>query len=76
MKSFILFYFQFRSHVACEIIQLNKFENGVESAPISIIADYDDEVNIAQFHPDAGSGIVYGTKRGKVLGLQRYYKPY
>lgn len=24
------------------------------------------QVNIAQFHPFAGHGIVYGTKRGKI----------
>lgn len=35
------------------------------------LCDREDEVNIALFHPDAGQGIVYGTKVGKVRKFQR-----
>jgi activator-of-BECN1-regulated-autophagy protein 1 len=34
--------------------------------PASIMTDVEDEVNIAQFHPIPGMGMLYGTKRGKV----------
>ena len=30
------------------------------------MTDEEDEVNVAQWHPCPGQGIVYGTKRGKV----------
>lgn len=34
------------------------------------------QVNIAQFHPIPGNGIVYGTKRGKVKVFYRHkYEP-
>ena len=32
---------------------------------------YQCQVNIAQFHPVPGNGIVYGTKRGKVKVFYR-----
>jgi activator-of-BECN1-regulated-autophagy protein 1 len=38
---------------------------------VSVLLDEDDEVNIAQFHPIPGNGIVYGTKRGKVKAFRR-----
>ena len=40
---------------------------------VSIINAEDDEVNIAQFHPLPGQGILYGTKRGKVRVYSREY---
>mmetsp|Transcript_11759 Transcript_11759/g.21827 ORF Transcript_11759/g.21827 Transcript_11759/m.21827 type:complete len:712 (+) Transcript_11759:58-2193(+) len=47
--------------VACEILDLTK-----KMSTSCIMSDDVDEVNIAQFHPIPGSGILYGTKRGKV----------
>jgi activator-of-BECN1-regulated-autophagy protein 1 len=32
---------------------------------VKVVEDLEDEVNIAQFHPMPGYGVVYGTKRGK-----------
>ena len=40
-------------------------------SPVSTMLDIEDEVNIAQFHPLPGVGIVYGTKRGKVKIFRR-----
>jgi activator-of-BECN1-regulated-autophagy protein 1 len=37
---------------------------------VNIISDQEDEVNIAQFHPQAGFGILYGTKKAKVRVFQ------
>ena len=38
---------------------------------VCILEDYEDEVNIAQFHPLPGNGVLYGTKRGKIRKYQR-----
>jgi activator-of-BECN1-regulated-autophagy protein 1 len=51
----------------CEIISLIDEEFN----SVCTIADNEDEVNIAQFHPIPGFGIVYGTKRGKVRTVSR-----
>jgi len=56
------------SLVACEVIDI--MEKDIKT--VSIMADSDDEVNIAQFHPTPGSGILYGTKKGKVRVFQRW----
>jgi activator-of-BECN1-regulated-autophagy protein 1 len=37
----------------------------------AVMCDPDDEVNIAQFHPIPGHGIIYGTKRGKIRTFSR-----
>ena len=55
------------SLVACEVIDI--MEKGIKT--VSVMSDNDDEVNIAQFHPAPGSGILYGTKKGKVRVFQR-----
>lgn len=46
--------------VACEIMRLSDMSSEC------VMSDDVDEVNIAQFHPFPGCGIIYGTKRGKV----------
>ena len=46
--------------VACEVINLLDMET------VTIMPDNEDEVNIAQFHPIPGRGVLYGTKKGKV----------
>jgi hypothetical protein len=59
-------------NVACEVIRFS--EDGAGGRvytkdsvkTIAIIANAEDEVNIAQFHTVPGSGIIYGTKQGKV----------
>ena len=60
-------------NVACEVIRFS--EAGASGGrvytkdsvkTIAIIANAEDEVNIAQFHAIPGSGIIYGTKQGKV----------
>ena len=56
------------SLVACEVIDI--MDRNIKT--VSIMADTEDEVNIAQFHPTPGSGILYGTKRGKVRVFQRW----
>lgn len=56
------------SLVACEVIDI--MDKKIKT--VSIMADTEDEVNIAQFHPTPGSGILYGTKRGKVRVFQRW----
>jgi len=56
------------SLVACEVIDV--VDKKIKT--VSIMADTEDEVNIAQFHPTPGSGILYGTKRGKVRVFQRW----
>ncbi len=47
-------------HAACEIFDLEIMKS------FMIMSDAEDEVNIAQFHPDPGKGLLYGTKKGKV----------
>ena len=54
-------------HAACEIIDLHDPEFKTKA----VMCDSDDEVNIAQYHPVAGHGIVYGTKRGKIRTFTR-----
>lgn len=54
------------SDVACEIIDASTMK------PVCVLRDHEDEVNIAQFHPVAGNGILYGTKKGKIRKYQRY----
>lgn len=52
---------------ACEVIQLH-----AEGLPwAAVMCDDLDEVNIAQFHPIAGGGLIYGTKRGRVRVFRR-----
>lgn len=46
---------------ACEVLSLQD----PALAPVLVIEDFEDEVNIAQFHPVAAQGLVYGTKRGR-----------
>lgn len=53
----------------CEIMSL--ISEDLDS--VCTITDDEDEVNIAQFHPSPGVGVVYGTKRGKVRILARSY---
>jgi len=48
------------SNVACEVFNLRDMKS------LSSFLDDIDEVNIAQFHPNVGHGLLYGTKRGKV----------
>ena len=55
-----------KSDVACEIIDL------FTMSTTCILTDAEDEVNIAQFHPLAGNGILYGTKKGKIRKYQRF----
>ena len=52
--------------MACEIIDVSTMN------PVCVLTDQEDEVNIAQFHPIAGNGILYGTKNGKIRKYQRY----
>lgn len=54
-----------KSDVACEIIDLSNM------LTTCILTDDEDEVNIAQFHPIAGNGILYGTKKGRIRKYQR-----
>ncbi len=61
---------------ACEIMAMQRIQvpscgdcNKKSWSPITTVAvinDVEDEVNAAYFHPVAGQGLVYGTKRGKV----------
>ena len=51
--------------VACEVIDLGSM------ATVCVLADHEDEVNIAQFHPLPGNGVLYGTKKGKIRKYQR-----
>jgi hypothetical protein len=37
----------------------------------TLFRDRDDEVNIAQFFPVPGHGLLYGTKRGKIRTFLR-----
>ncbi len=53
----------------CEIVNL--MSDDLES--VCVVADEEDEVNIAQFHPTPGMGVVYGTKRGKVRIITRSF---
>eukprot|EP01036_Dinobryon_divergens_P027952 gene27954-36820_t len=50
-------------NVACEVVSLLQSTN---LKTVATMSDKEDEVNVAQFHPHAGRGIVYGTKKGKV----------
>eukprot|EP00598_Pedospumella_elongata_P002972 CAMPEP_0184985292 /NCGR_PEP_ID=MMETSP1098-20130426/14038_1 /TAXON_ID=89044 /ORGANISM="Spumella elongata, Strain CCAP 955/1" /LENGTH=821 /DNA_ID=CAMNT_0027509371 /DNA_START=100 /DNA_END=2565 /DNA_ORIENTATION=+ len=51
-----------RRHAACEVVSVHE-----EHMPsVTVMSDFEDEVNIAQFHPMPGHGVVYGTKRGKI----------
>lgn len=57
-------------NVACEVVRFsNEGSYGFSKdslRTVAIIANTEDEVNIAQFHAIPGLGIVYGTKQGKV----------
>lgn len=59
-------------NAACEIIKFadelrSVNAHGVDSMrTVALIANTEDEVNIAQFHALPGAGIIYGTKQGKV----------
>ena len=44
---------------------LNNFDSAC------IIADDEDEVNVAKFNPIPGLGAVYGTKKGKLKVIKR-----
>ena len=55
------------SHVACELIDLTN----PKMATANVMEDVEDEVNVAQFHPISGGGIVYGTKKGLVRVFHR-----
>lgn len=48
--------------VACELLSV--CDDHLPS--VSMVSDKEDVVNIAQFHPLSGRGLLYGTKRGKV----------
>ncbi|WMV31300.1 hypothetical protein MTR67_024685 [Solanum verrucosum] len=37
---------------------------------VRVLPSTEDEVNVACFHPSVGSGLVYGTKEGKLRILQ------
>ena len=41
---------------------------------VRMLPTLDDEVNVAVFHPDAGGGLAYGTKEGRlrILRLDRW----
>lgn len=56
-----MFYYLFRN-VACEVINLQD----PSLRTMTLMVDSDDEVNIAQFHPTPGFGIIYGTKKGRI----------
>lgn len=59
-------------NVACEVIRFSddgeggRTHTGDSLKTVAIIANAEDEVNIAQFHAIPGAGIIYGTKQGKV----------
>eukprot|EP01035_Chromulina_nebulosa_P020055 gene20055-26036_t len=54
-------------YVACEVL-----DTSAELMTTSMILnDFEDEVNIAMFHPFPGYGIIYGTKKGKVKAFIR-----
>lgn len=55
------------SHVACELIDVSN----PAMTTVNVMEDAEDEVNVAQFHPASGGGIVYGTKRGLVRIFNR-----
>lgn len=46
-------------------------EDGGGIETVCLLVDRIDEVNIAHFHPDPGCGLVYGTKKGKVIAYNR-----
>jgi WD40 repeat protein len=54
-------------HVASEVISLRGGDLGMAA----VMTDEVDEVNIAQFHPLPGGGLIYGTKRGRVRVFKR-----
>lgn len=54
-------------YVASEIVSLWDQKLPIVAA----MTDEVDEVNIAQFHPLPGGGIIYGTKRGRVRVFKR-----
>ena len=53
------------SHVACEVVRLS------DMITVTVMPDDEDEVNIAQFHPVSGMGVLYGTKKGKVRTFRK-----
>jgi hypothetical protein len=53
------------SHVACEVVSLS------DMSTVTVMPDDEDEVNIAQFHPISGMGVLYGTKKGKVRTFRK-----
>ena len=53
-------YGHFMNDACCEIIDLRNMST------VCVLSDPQDEVNIAQFHPVPGNGILYGTKMGKI----------
>lgn len=45
-----------------------------ESLPsTAIINDVQDEVNIARFLPVPGTGIIYGTRKGKLIAVNKEF---
>ena len=56
------------SHCASEVLCVDK----PNLPAVKILSNDEDEVNIAQFHPNAGYGLLYGTKRGKVKVFRRH----
>eukprot|EP00597_Dinobryon_sp_UTEXLB2267_P010278 CAMPEP_0170101732 /NCGR_PEP_ID=MMETSP0020_2-20130122/2435_1 /TAXON_ID=98059 /ORGANISM="Dinobryon sp., Strain UTEXLB2267" /LENGTH=780 /DNA_ID=CAMNT_0010324887 /DNA_START=325 /DNA_END=2666 /DNA_ORIENTATION=- len=60
-------------NVACEVVSLRQSTN---LRTVATMSDKEDEVNVAQFHPRAGGGIVYGTKKGKEDALPNSFFPF
>lgn len=53
--------------VSCEAMDVTH----PDMVSVNVISDHEDEVNIAQFHPVAGLGLLYGTKKGRVRVFKR-----
>ena len=42
---------------------------------VRVLPSFDDEVNVAAFHPHGGCGLVYGTKEGRLRILRHDRRP-
>ena len=57
-------------HVATELLNIRNM------TCIGLMESETDEVNIAQFHPDSGKGLMYGTKKGRVRKFVKKVSPF
>ncbi|KAE9452980.1 hypothetical protein C3L33_15120, partial [Rhododendron williamsianum] len=59
-----LYFHKTRSFSVIQIYRVSDMEL------VRVLPSAEDEVNVACFHPSVGSGLVYGTKEGKLRVLQ------